>query len=376
MAKDHEAALLIAASEADANLFYATRFLAPDPFIFARIRGRNILVASDLELDRARVQAGVDEVVSSSKIAAKLKKRGVSIVTSAELVHFLFRERGVRHVLVPSDFPIQYADALRAKGYRLRLKRDPFFEERTIKSKKEVLAIVQTIRHTEHAVGEAVRILKKAKIRGRYLMYRDRQLTSEYLKQVINVALMESGCIAAHTIVACGKQGVDPHHQGSGPLLAHEPIIMDVFPRSSETRYFADMTRTVVRGKASPKLKKMYQAVKECQAIAFKQIRHGADGKKIHEAVQNHFVELGFKTGESDGRMQGFFHGTGHGVGLEIHEPPRISAASDVLRAGQVVTVEPGLYYLDAGGVRLEDIALVTQSGAKNLNRFPKTLEI
>ncbi|MBI4373199.1 MAG: aminopeptidase P family protein [Candidatus Omnitrophica bacterium] len=376
MANDHEATLIIAASEQNSNLYYATKFLAPDPFIFAQIRGKKILIMNELELDRARAQAEVDEVIPTSKIVRKLKERGVKPITEAEIVHFLLRERKADKLLVPADFPIEHADALRAKGYHIRFKRDPFFEKRMTKTKPEVAAISQTQRATERAVGEAVRILKKSKIKGHYLIYQGKKLTSEHIKQVINVALMESGCIAAHTIVSCGKQCVDPHNQGSGPLLAHQSIIMDVFPHSSHSRYFADMTRTVVRGKASEKLKKMYRAVREGQEIAYDRIRDGADGMNIHEAIMRHFERLGFRTGEIGGRMQGFFHGTGHGVGLDIHEPPRISRGRDILRAGEVVTVEPGLYYLDAGGVRIEDMVLVTKSGCKNLTKFPKILEI
>ena len=151
---------------------------------------------------------------------------------------------------------------------------------------------------------------------------------------------------------------------------------MDIFPQSMETRYFADLTRTVVRGKASLKLKKMFAAVREGQEIAYRSIRHGADGGKIHEAIRGRFEKLGFPTGQMNGRMQGFFHGTGHGVGLEIHEPPRIGPGKDILKAGQVVTVEPGLYYEDAGGVRLEDMVVVTRKGCRLLNRLPKVLEL
>ena len=376
MTNHREATLIIAASERDSNLYYATRFLAPDPFILTEIRGRKILLMNDLELDRARDQASVDEVIPTSKIVGKLRKQGVKSITTAEMVHFLLRERGVNQLLVPADFPIEYADALRAKGYHIRHKADPFYEKRMIKNKHEIEAITRTQRHTERAVGEAIRILKKARIKGRYLIYKGKRLTSEDIKQVINVALMESGCIAAHTIVSCGKQCVDPHNQGSGPLLAHESIIMDVFPHSSESRYFADMTRTVVRGEASEKLKRMYRAVKDGQEIAFGRIKEGADGQKIHDAIFRYFEQLGFRTGEMGGRMQGFFHGTGHGVGLDIHEPPRISRGRDLLRAGEVVTVEPGLYYLDSGGVRIEDMVLVTKTGSKNLTKFPKVLEI
>ena len=151
---------------------------------------------------------------------------------------------------------------------------------------------------------------------------------------------------------------------------------MDIFPRSEKTLYYADFTRTVVRGKASPRLKKMYAAVKEGQEIAFKMIRHGMTSKKVHETIRARFTQLGFKTGVRDGRMQGFFHSTGHGLGLDIHEPPRIGPGDDILKVGQVVTVEPGLYYKGVGGVRLEDVVVVTKTGCRNLTKFSRFLEV
>jgi Xaa-Pro aminopeptidase len=376
MSQNQEAVLMIAASEADSNLYYATRFMAPDPFIFMEVRGKKVMVMSELEIDRARKEADVDEVVPTSKIVAKLRKQGATRITTADIAAFLLKERGVSKLLVPAGFPIAYADELRAKDFHIRAKHDPFYEGRMIKTKKEIEAVTESIRHTERAIGKAAEVLRKSKIKGRYIYYQGKKLTSEMIKQVLNVSLMESGCIAAHTIVSCGKQCVDPHDQGSGPLLANESIIMDVFPRASDSRYFADITRTFVKGSASEKLKKMYRAVRAGQDIAFKQIKNGADGSKIHEAIMRYFESLGFKTGEMGGRMQGFFHGTGHGLGLDIHEPPRISMGRDILKAGEIVTVEPGLYYLDAGGVRIEDDVLVTKTGCKNLVKFPKFLEI
>ncbi|MBI4368204.1 MAG: M24 family metallopeptidase, partial [Candidatus Omnitrophica bacterium] len=248
MTTQPEAILIIAASESDANLYYATQFLAPDPFIFLEIRGRKILIMNELELDRARKQAEAHEIIPTSKIVAKLRARGVKPISTAEIVHFILKERGARKLLVPANFPVEHADPLRAKGIHIRSKPDPFYETRTIKTRGEILAISETQRHTEAAVREAIRVLKQAKIKGRYLVYKGKRLTSEMVKEVINVKLMEAGSIAAHTIVSCGTQCVDPHHQGSGPLLACESIIMDVFPRSSRSRYFADMSRTVVRG--------------------------------------------------------------------------------------------------------------------------------
>ena len=375
MSKHNEAVLIIAASEQDSNLYYATRFIAPDSFIYTEIRGKKIMIMSELEVDRARKEADVDEVIPTAKIIAKLRSRGVR-PTTTEIIHFLFQERKVSEILVPGNFPIEYADELRRKGYQLKSKPDPFYEERTIKNKMEIEAITLTQRHTERAVAKAVEVLRKSKIKGHYIYFKGKRVTSEMIKQIINVSLMEADCIAAHTIISCGKQCVDPHNQGSGPLLAHESIIFDVFPRSSQTRYFSDMSRTFVKGRSSEKLKKMYRAVREGQEIAFRNIKEGADGMRIHDAIAHRFEQIGFKTGEIGGRMQGFFHGTGHGVGLDIHEPPRISRGRDLLKAGQVVTVEPGLYYLDAGGVRIEDMVLVTKKSCTNLTKFPKFLEI
>ena len=182
--------------------------------------------------------------------------------------------------------------------------------------------------------------------------------------------------MANHTIVAGGKQGCDPHERGYGVLRANEPIILDVFPRSQKTGYFGDITRTVVKGQASETIRKMYQTVGHGQEMPFRNSSQ-ASGAEIHRAIQDYFEKEGYKTGKLNGRMQGFFHGTGHGLGLEIHEAPRIgSSSNDILKAGHVVTVEPGLYYPDIGGVRLEDVAHVTPTGMRNLTKFEKVLEV
>lgn len=371
----HDAILIIAASEKDANLYYATRFLAPDPFIYTEIRGKKYLLMSDLELDRAKSEAKVDEVLSASLLAKRLIKENIK-PTPLNLIDSLYKEEKVKEVLVPGNFPFKYGEPLREKGYHLVTKEEPFFEERLYKTEEEIAKITETQRSTEAAVEEAVQAIERSRVTDGKLYTNGKSLTSEAIKKIINMKLMELDCIAEHTIVSCGKECVDPHNQGSGPLLANESIVLDVFPRSAKSGYFADMTRTVVKGKASPKLKKMYELVREGQEIAFEALKDGVDGSIVHHRIMRHFEEEGFKTGPLDGRMQGFFHGTGHGVGLEIHEPPRVSSVKETIRARQVVTVEPGLYYLDAGGVRIEDLVVVTQTGIKNLTKFPKVLEL
>ncbi len=376
--KMKQAKLIIADSEKDANLYYATRFLAPDSFVFVQVDGKKILLMSDLELDRAKSQAKVDEVLSLSQWTRKPSQRTKTVHGNGSLtaVDLLLKEYGVASIQVPSNFPLIYGDELRRYGYEVQAKNDPFFEERMIKSEEEIQNITETQRSTEQALEAAIGMIAASEIKNNFLYAHGQPLTSELIKKVLNVTLMGFECVAQHTIVAAGKDAVDPHNEGNGHLPAHEPIVMDIFPQSARTRYFADMTRTVVRGKALEKVKKMYQAVLEGQEIAFRRIKDGADGQAIHQEITDYFESLGFHTGEKEGRMQGFFHGTGHGLGLEVHEPPRVSKAQWILKAGMVVTVEPGLYYLDAGGIRLEDMVIVTSDGMKNLTQAPKILEI
>jgi Xaa-Pro aminopeptidase len=230
----------------------------------------------------------------------------------------------------------------------------------------------------EVGMAEGMEVLRRSKIaRNRRLIYHGLPLTSEKLRSVIDCAILQACGLAANTIVAGGKQACDPHERGCGPLRANEPVIIDIFPRSQKTGYFGDITRTVVRGRANEAVKKLYDTVWRGQKIGFEKIHANTPTADVHKAVQNYFIQQGYKTGRHNGRMEGFFHGTGHGLGLEIHEAPRLGATSTgKLRPGHVVTVEPGLYYPEIGGVRLEDVALVTGNGAKNLTRFEKVLEI
>lgn len=370
------ATVFIAASETDSNLYYATKFIAPDPFIYLEIKGERILVMSDLEMDRAKSQASVDRVLSYSEIERRVKSQGIAEPGSVDIVHVVLRDAGITQLLVPSNFPFSHAIRLQALGYRIEAKREPFYERRVVKTAEEVRHIEATQRATEVAVAAAHDTLRRATIKGDKVWLDDAPLTSERVKKLINVKLMECECVAQHTIVAGGEQACDPHHEGSGPLPAHRSIIFDVFPRSAASRYFADMSRTVVRGRPSPDLKRLYHTVKDAQEEAIGKIKDGADGLKIHQGICERFDRAGYKTGLVNGRMQGYFHGTGHGVGLDIHEAPRISRTGSLLQEGHVVTVEPGLYYPGLGAVRIEDMVLVTRDGCRNLTNFPKTFEL
>jgi len=376
--KNPETLLMVADSEHSADMLYATGLFVPDPFIFLQSQGRPILVMNDLEIDRARKQAPHCRVVSLSDYQKKLRRNAVNSPRFADVIREVLREQKIRSVTVPENFSFGLATELQKLGVRVQARNGNFFPERELKSANEVKKISAALMMAEVGMAEGMQALRLSKIdKRRQLIYRGLPLTSERLRAVIDCAILQACGLAANTIVAGGKQGCDPHERGHGRLRANEPIILDIFPRSQKTGYFGDITRTVVRGHASEPVRKLYDTVFQGQKIALQKVRAGTSTSEIHQCVQQFFAQRGYQTGRRNGRMEGFFHGTGHGLGLEIHESPRMGATSNgALRAGQVVTVEPGLYYPGIGGVRLEDVVLVTPTGAKNLTRFEKVLEL
>ena len=376
--------LLVDDSERNADLYYATKFRAPDPFVFLHTGTKSYLLIGDLELDRARQEADVDEVLSVSHYARQVKKSKDEAGSrppsrSHQILLAAINDVGghIRSLRVPAQFPVETADFLRHSGIRLDVAARPLFEQRSVKQPHEVEAIRRALRAAETGMAVALESIGQARVEeAGVLSLEGEALTSQRLRRLIHHTLLEEDFSARHTIVACGDDGCDPHCEGSGPLVADRPIIVDIFPRSDSSGYYGDLTRTVVRGDAGDELRRAYEAVLAAQQVAFDHIRNGCDGNAIHQSVERSFSARGYETGERDGRLQGFFHGTGHGLGLDIHEAPSIGSRRDILRTGQIVTVEPGLYYLGQGGVRLEDVVIVTEDGCENLTRFPKVLEV
>jgi len=369
------ARIVYAASETDADILYPTGFFAPDPFLFVQAGRRRLMVMSDLERDRARRQARVRRVLSWSKLARQIEARKKT-ATPAAVIKAVLRGLGLRRVEVPGSFPVGLARELEGLGIRVRAVPDPFWPEREKKRPDEVRAIVEALRAAEAGLEAGLAALRSCRVgRDGHLRRDGRRFTAEDLRAAVNTAIMARGCVPSHTICAPGDQAVDPHEEGHGPIRAHQPVVMDIFPRSERTGYFGDLTRTVVRGRASERLKEVYATVEEGVRLGHRRLRPGADGPSIHREIHALFESRGYRTGMKDGRVQGFFHGTGHGLGLQIHEAPSISARPSTMRAGHVVTVEPGLYYLGVGGVRIEDVALVVPGGSRNLTRAPKQLE-
>ena len=371
-----DALLLVGDSERNADLYYATRFRAPDPFVFVWTSEEKIMMISELELDRARSQAQVDRVLARSRYEQRLKKKGRDAAGFDDLLIALLDELKLKRLGVPTDFPLGTAEALRKAGFLLEIIPSPFFPQRQIKTEAEIEAIRRSVQAAERGMQAAVELLRRSEARKGVLYFENQILTSERVRRQIHFALMEQACTARHTIVAGGDQGCDPHQIGTGPLHPNETIIIDIFPQSDLSGYFGDLTRTLVKGEAPEEIKRLYDTVLRGQELALERIRDGIDGKVIHSAIQELFLDAGYETGEKEGHLQGFFHGTGHGLGLEIHEEPRIGTRSQRLRAGHVVTVEPGLYYPGVGGIRIEDVVVVRFDGCENLTSFPKFLEI
>lgn len=367
--------LLIASSETSADLLYKTSFFVPDPVVFFDREGETTLVLSDLELERGRKEAKVSEVLSQKE----LLKKNTKSQKPQHLGHValaLLRQKKCRSIFIPENFPAKYGFFLKEQGIALHIGANPFYRERLVKSAVEIEQMRPAVLAAEEGLRRALSLLSQAKIVKNFLYVGKEKLTSESVRSVIEQACLQKHGLALHTIVASGSQASDPHQIGFGPLLAHTPIVFDIFPRSLETHYFADMSRTVIVGKPSCEVEKMVKAVLTAQKEALARVRAGVKASAVHFAATQAFADLGFPTERRRGRPVGFIHSTGHGVGLEIHEPPRLAPGGEALEEGMVVTVEPGLYYPEWGGARYEDMVLVQKNGAEVLTKSQKVVII
>jgi len=354
-------------------MYYATRFLAPDPFIYLRFphRGKDILIVSQMEYERARKESTVKEVRTSLDYGYNIK--------AEELIAKILQEESINAIEVPRYFPLFTAEELRKKGIGVApVEELVITKEREIKNEQEIGYMRKAQRATEHAMEIAIAVIKKSSTKeGDFLIENGEILTSEKIKAYIEHDLIDSGCTCdgGETIVACGKRAADPHFTGTGSLLANEPIVIDIFPRLKTERYFADMTRTVVKGEPENKIKEMYEAVLAAQNAALARVKEGVTCKTLHNLVCDVFEEMGYGTIRKRSE-KGFIHSTGHGVGLDLHENPQVGDNDYELRKGNVITIEPGLYDPEVGGVRLEDMVLVLKNSCENLTRLEKKLAV
>lgn len=354
------------------DLEYATGLRVTAPMVYLRTRDTQSIVVPQLEYNRAvRVCRGFRVYAPETLGLDGAHRRRLS-----DWILALLKRTGVRSVVVPPVFPMGVGRRLERRGVSVQIGTGEIFPERAVKNPEEVRKIRECQQAAVIAMRAAVALISRAiPDADGILKIRHQVLTSEDVRKKIAEILFRWGCSARDTIVACGRQAADPHEVGSGPLRASETIVIDIFPQHLEHGYWGDLSRTVIRGKPSRSLRKMYDAVKAAQAAALECIAPGVACASVHRAAARELDKRGFKTTMLDGRGVGFIHSLGHGVGLAIHESPTLGTGPGRLRRGHVVTVEPGLYYPDTGGVRIEDTIVVTSTGWKYLAPCEKRFE-
>ncbi len=368
--------LLYADTRANPDLLYFGRVEVHDPFVAFGARGRKITVQGALEFGRVKRTGAFDTVLSREEWMERARHDFGPQAGVAEMIACLAQAHRLRAFRINDDFPAALYTKLRALGLRLEFADGLLFPEREIKTPAEAAAIREGNRLACVGFKVVEDVLRRARIKGRTLLFQQKPLTSERLIFLVETAIKEQGGDARDTIIAGGDQACDPHERGSGPLRPHELIIVDIFPRHQASGYYGDMTRTYLKGRPREVQRRMVATVRTAQLAATRLIRAGVDGRDIHQAVHETFTEAGYETRRDANGAVGFIHGTGHGLGLAVHDPGRIGPVSAKLQAGAVVTVEPGLYYPGLGGCRWEDVVQVTATGSRPLSRHPYRWEI
>ena len=355
--------------QTDADMLYFTGVPVPDPFYAFTLRGRKCALIGALELGRLSKGGRLGEIFDLSSLARKYFPNGRADET-AVLAKILKNSR-VRGLLVPQNFPALQLERLREEGFDVAVADSPILPERDVKSARELAEIEKANAVAAKGFARIAQILRESEVSDGKLVWRNRTVSSELLRFEVESAALAEGADAMYTIVAGGNQACDPHEVGHGAILPNSLIVADIFPRLRSSGYFGDMTRTFLKGTPSDAQARLVETVAAAQRLALSKIRDGAEGSGIHATVDDFFAENGYYTEFRNGAWGGFFHSTGHGVGLDIHEKISISPRYCKLRSGNVVTVEPGLYYRGIGGCRIEDTVVVRKNRARKLSNYP-----
>jgi Xaa-Pro aminopeptidase len=365
---------LIDAAGDDSDQRYLSGFDAPDPFVTLYTPEGIHLLVNTLEFGRARKESRADTVRRLSEFDHResVAEHGQIDGPGRTLAAFL-SAADVESVATPQRFPLGTADGLRDQGLSVTAaERDIVTEIRARKSEEELEHVRKTQAANEMAMAAAEAVLAESTVADGVLHHDGAELTSEQVKSEIEATLLQHGCGLDETIVACGADAADPHNRGSGPLRADEPIIVDVFPRDKETKYHADMTRTFVRGSAGETVQEWFDLTDDARKAALDAVEPGVTGADVHDAACDVFADADLPTlRDKPDAETGFIHSTGHGVGLDVHELPRLGPDGGELEAGNVITIEPGLYDPQVGGIRIEDLVVVTEDGYENLTEYP-----
>ncbi|WP_226481633.1 M24 family metallopeptidase [Natrinema amylolyticum] len=369
---------LIDDDASDSDQRYVSGFTAPDPYqTLVTADGVHLLV-SGLEYGRANAEANADSVTRRAaydyqRLVADHGQYEGKIRTLAAFLE----DHDVASLAVPRNFPTGTADGLRERGLAVTVEREGIVTDiRATKTEWEVDQIRASQRANEAAMARAEELIATADVEDGILVHDGEPLTSERVTEEIEVTLLRHGCALDETIVACGADAADPHDRGSGPLEPDELIVIDIFPRDKETGYFADMTRTFARGDPGEEARRRYEVTHDAYEAALETVAAGATGADVHDAACDVIEDAGYETLRSDPNAEtGFIHSTGHGVGLDIHEQPSVSPSGGELEPGHVISIEPGIYDPAVGGVRIEDLVVVTEDGYENLTEYRIGLE-
>ena len=366
------------------SLYWAVRFKVGDPTALIRLESngesRTLFILRDIEMQRARHQARADEVFSPADFEPQAGLSGDRETATAQAAAECLVRHGVTRVTADRTLPLIFADLIRQRGIDVVCDPEWGVTDRRAKDPQEIEWLRQAQSATEQAIELACRMIATADVDDQGTLIGDgKPLTSERVRFAIDVCLLELGYANVPSIVAGGPQGADCHNIGHGDLKTGQPVIVDIFPRNRSTLYNGDCTRTVVHGSISDSLHKMHQAVVAAKAAGEATVAVGVTGQAVHEAVieqiQAHGYAIGLPVDETPDDYCAMVHGTGHGVGLDVHEPPLLDFKGPPLVQGDALTIEPGLYCNSVGGIRVEDMVIVTDDGCENLNRLPQGLE-
>ncbi|MBB6644988.1 M24 family metallopeptidase [Halobellus ruber] len=353
----------------DTNHKYLTGFQASDPFTYLRYENRSILLVAPVEKAKAENQSTADEVRSTAEFVSGDVRDDIE--AEASIIADFVGEYEIERIGVPRDFDLYLAERLEDEGFSVRTVDDVVMEARKRKSESELAHLRDAQRATERSMERAQEIIRESSVVDGELFYGDERLTSERLRNHIREFLMDRQCALDEAIVACGTRSADPHDRGSGILRPDEPILLDIFPQH-ESGYWGDMSRTFVKGTPPEEFQEMYETTREAMDAALNVLSEGAGvtGQSVHDTVCDVFESAGYPTIRDGDVDRGLLHSTGHAIGLDLHEPPRLVQGAGELEEGYVLTVEPGLYDDDYGGVRIEDMIVVTEDGYENFNQF------
>jgi Xaa-Pro aminopeptidase len=368
--------LLVAPGQGDADWLYATGFDVENA-LFVDFGGDQVLVVPELEYERAKAEARVGKVIDRRQAGWVESRDGIA-AWSAVAAHIL-KERGVDGVRISARLPIGYYEELEKADVTMEVDRELFRERRRRKTREEASFIHSAQRAAEVACAEVIAHLAVSEAREGLLWLDGRPLSSERLMARAEAALAEIGYTGSQMIIAGAPNNSLPHFRGEGQLRGDVPIIIDIFPRGMTSGYRGDLTRTVVVGEVSDQVRRMWEACNAALEVALAMVKAGVNGRDVHLAACRVLVEHGFGTYTEgfEGNLEGprMSHSLGHGVGLDVHEAPQLRDLDYPLVAGDVVTVEPGLYLAGLGGVRVEDTGLVTAEGFRNFTTLPRSLD-